>query len=36
MARQRLQEAIDIAQDELDKDGILQRFEFTVEMLWKA
>ncbi|BAF69254.1 HI0074 family nucleotidyltransferase substrate-binding subunit [Nitratiruptor sp. SB155-2] len=36
MARQRLQEAVDIAQDELDKDGVLQRFEFTVEMLWKA
>ncbi|BCD67271.1 HI0074 family nucleotidyltransferase substrate-binding subunit [Nitratiruptor sp. YY09-18] len=36
MARERLQEAIEIAQDELDKDGVLQRFEFTIEMLWKT
>ena len=32
----RLEEAVAVAQDELDKDGVLQRFEFTVEMLWKA
>ncbi len=35
-ALQRLDEAIAIAKDELDKDGVLQRFEFTIEMLWKA
>ena len=32
----RLDEALTIAKDELDKDGVLQRFEFTIEMLWKA
>ena len=35
-ALQRLQEAAAIAEDELDKDGVIQRFEFTIEMLWKA
>ena len=35
-ALQRLDEAVAIAKDELDKDGVLQRFEFTIEMLWKA
>ena len=35
-ALSRLEEAVAVAQDELDKDGVLQRFEFTVEMLWKA
>ena len=24
------------AEDDLDKDGVIQRFEFTVELLWKA
>jgi len=32
----RLKEAVDIAKDELDKDGVIQRFEFTIELLWKA
>lgn len=35
-ALQRLQEAAAIAEDELDKDGVIQRFEFTTKMLWKA
>ena len=35
-ALERLDEAVAIAEDELDKDGVLQRFEFTFEMLWKA
>ena len=35
-ALKRLEEAVLIAKDELDKDGVIQRFEFTVEMLWKA
>ena len=32
----RLKEAIDRARDDLDKDGVIQRFEFTIELLWKA
>lgn len=35
-ALKKLEEAVLIAKDELDKDGVIQRFEFTVEMLWKA
>ena len=35
-ALERLKEAVEIAQDELDKDGVIQRFEFTVELLWKT
>ena len=32
----RLEEAIERAQDDLDRDGVIQRFEFTVELLWKT
>ena len=32
----RLDEAIQRAEDDLDKDGVIQRFEFTVELLWKT
>jgi len=32
----RLREAVERAKDDLDKDGVIQRFEFTVELLWKA
>ena len=35
-ALSRLEEAVKIAKDDLDKDGVIQRFEFTIEMLWKA
>ena len=31
-----MEESVQIAKDELDKDGVIQRFEFTVELLWKA
>ena len=32
----RLKEAVERAKDDLDKDGVIQRFEFTIELLWKA
>ncbi len=31
-----LKEAVSIAQTDLEKDGTIQRFEFTVELLWKT
>ncbi|WP_457640376.1 nucleotidyltransferase substrate binding protein [Persephonella sp.] len=35
-ALQRLKEAVERAKDDLDRDGVIQRFEFTVELLWKT
>ncbi|WP_457622327.1 nucleotidyltransferase substrate binding protein [Persephonella sp.] len=35
-ALERLEEAANIAKDELDRDGTIQRFEFAVELLWKT
>ncbi len=32
----RLKEALAQAKDELDRDGVIQRFEFTVDLCWKA
>lgn len=32
----RLKEASESAVDELDQDGVIQRFEFTFELFWKA
>ena len=32
----RLKEGTKAAADELDKDGVIQRFEFTFELLWKT
>lgn len=32
----RLKEGVLQAKDELDKDGVIQRFEFTFEILWKT
>jgi len=32
----RLKDAVERAEDDLDKDGVIQRFEFTVELLWKT
>ena len=32
----RLNEAIERVKDDLDRDGAIQRFEFTVELLWKT
>lgn len=35
-AHGRLKEAVNIAKDELERDGVIQRFEFTFEQLWKT
>jgi len=35
-AHKKLEEGLEQAIDELDKDGIIQRFQFTFELLWKA
>ncbi len=35
-AVQRLDEGLKSVVDELDKDGVIQRFEFTFELLWKT
>ena len=35
-ALQRLDEGLKNVVDELDKDGVIQRFEFTFELLWKT
>lgn len=32
----RLKDAVQRARDDLDKDGVIQRFEFTTELLWKT
>jgi nucleotidyltransferase substrate binding protein (TIGR01987 family) len=32
----RLKEAVEQAIDELDRDGVVQRFEFTFELFWKT
>lgn len=35
-ALKRLEEAVEIAKNDLDKDGVIKRLEFTIELLWKA
>ncbi len=35
-ALSRLNNGIQQVKDELDKDGVIQRFEFTFEILWKT
>lgn len=35
-AHDKLQDGVKQAIDELDKDGVIQRFEFTFELLWKT
>jgi len=35
-ALNRLEEGVAEAKNELDKDGVIHRFEFSVELLWKA
>lgn len=32
----KLADGTETAKDELDKDGVIQRFEFTFELLWKT
>jgi len=35
-AEKRLKETIPQMQDDLDRDEVIQRFEFTLELLWKT
>jgi nucleotidyltransferase substrate binding protein (TIGR01987 family) len=35
-AVKRLDEGIKQAKNQLDQDGVIQRFEFTFELLWKT
>jgi nucleotidyltransferase substrate binding protein (TIGR01987 family) len=35
-ALRRLNEGLKKAKDQLDRDGVIQRFEFTFELLWKT
>ena len=35
-AFERLKESISRVEDDLHRDGVIQRFEFTIELLWKA
>lgn len=32
----RLKEAVPQVQNQLDKDGVIQRFEFVFELVWKT
>ncbi len=35
-AFERLKESISRVEDDLHRDGVIQRFEFTIELLWKT
>ncbi len=35
-ALNKLEDAVKIAKDDLDRDGVIQRFEFTFELFWKT
>lgn len=35
-AFKKLEESVKIAKDDLHKDGVIQRFEFTAELIWKT
>jgi nucleotidyltransferase substrate binding protein (TIGR01987 family) len=36
LASSRLTESVENAEDELDRDGVIKRFEFTFELFWKT